>query len=248
VTELVDLSVRGRTAVVTLQRQAKRNALTIELCDLIREAATTAVADGARSLVVTGEGTSFCSGADLDAVYGDAFRESLYGMLHALAALPVPVVAAVNGPAIGAGTQLAIACDVRVAAPGAAFAIPTAGNALAVDPWTIRRFALLAGNGAARAALLGLEKIDADRAHALGLADRLGTVDDAIAWAEQMAELAPLTLAYSKQVLNAVFEPEFEAATAAELTRSFEACWTSDDFAEGRAARLEKRKPQFKGL
>lgn len=247
-TELVDLSVNGRTAVLTLQRQAKRNALTIELCDLIRDAAATAVADGARSLVVTGEGTSFCSGADLDAVYGDAFRDSLYGMLHTLAALPVPVVAAVNGPAIGAGTQLAIACDVRVAAASAVFAIPTAGNALAVDPWTIRRFSLFAGNGAARAALLGLEKIDASRAHALGLADRLGTVDDAIAWAEQMAELAPLTLAYSKQVLNTVFEPDLDPATAKELTTAFEACWTSEDFAEGRAARLEKRKPQFKGL
>ncbi|GAY08851.1 enoyl-CoA hydratase [Pseudonocardia sp. N23] len=248
VSELLDLSHRGRTAVITLQRQAKRNALTIELCDLIREAATSAVADGARSLVVTGEGTSFCSGADLDAVYGDTFRDALYGMLHTLAASPIPVVAAVNGPAIGAGTQIAIACDVRVAAPTAAFAIPTAGNALAVDPWTIRRFALLAGNGAARAALLGLDRIDASRAHALGLVDRLGDLDDAIAWAEQMADLAPLTLAYSKQVLNTVFEPDLDPGTDAALQKAFETCWTSEDFAEGRAARLEKRKPVFRGL
>ncbi|ODT98810.1 MAG: enoyl-CoA hydratase [Pseudonocardia sp. SCN 72-86] len=246
--ELVDLRTSGRTAVITLRRPEKRNALTIELCDLVRDAATGAVADGARSLVVTGEGTSFCAGADLDAVYGDTFREALYGMLQTLTTLPIPVVAAVNGPAIGAGTQIAIACDVRVAAPTAAFAIPTAGNALAVDPWTIRRFSLLAGNSAARAALLGLEKIDASRAHALGLADRLGDLDDAVAWADQMAELAPLTLAYSKQVLNTVFEPEFDAATAAELGKSFDACWTSEDFAEARAARLEKRKPVFRGL
>lgn len=246
--ELVDLRTSGRTAVITLRRPEKRNALTIELCDLIRDAATTAVADGARSLVITGDGTSFCSGADLDAVYGDAFREALYGMLHTVASLPVPVVAAVNGPAIGAGTQLAIASDVRVAAPAAVFGIPTAGNALAVDPWTIRRFSLLAGNGAARAALLGLERIDAARAHTLGLVDRLGDLDDAIAWAEQMAELAPLTLAYSKQVLNTVFEPDLDPAVAKELETSFDACWTSEDFAEGRAARLEKRKPVFRGL
>lgn len=242
--ELVDLSVHGRTAVITLQRPDKRNALTIELCDLLRDAVRTAVADGARALVLTGQGSAFCAGADLDGVYSAEFRDALYGMLHTVADAPVPVVAAVNGPAIGAGTQLAIAADVRVAAPAAVFAIPTAGNALAVDPWTIHRFALLAGNGVARAVLLGLDRVDADRAFTLGLAERTGTVTEAIQWAQQMADLAPLTLAYSKRALNALAEP---AASVAELDAAFEACWSTADLEEARRARAEKRAPRFQG-
>ena len=111
--------------MITLDRQDKRNALHSELCGRLRGAVAAALADGARALVLTGAGTSFCSGADLDAAYSPEFREALYGMLHAVADAPIPVVAAVNGPAIGAGTQLAIAADLRVAAPGAVFAVPT---------------------------------------------------------------------------------------------------------------------------
>ncbi len=78
---------------------------------------------------------------------------------HRLATLPIPVIAAVNGPAIGAGTQLAIACDLRVAGPTARFAVPTAKLGLAVDPWSVRRLASLAGGGSARAMLLGVDTL-----------------------------------------------------------------------------------------
>jgi enoyl-CoA hydratase len=158
----------------------------------------------------------------------------------------VPVVAAVNGPAIGAGTQLALAADLRVAAPAAVFGIPTAKIGLAVDPWTIRRFAHLAGNGTARAVLLACAQLDAQQAHACGFADRLGGLDDAIGWAAEIAELAPLTVAYAKQVLNNVVDSDAGDDEKA-LQRAFEACWASDDFAEGRRARTERRAPQFEG-
>ena len=243
---MIELTTRDRVAVITLERSEKRNALTVELCDRLRDAVRTAVKDGARVLVITGEGSSFCSGADLDAVYSDAFRGALYDMLHTVADAPVPVVAAVNGPAIGAGTQLALAADLRVAAPTAVFAIPTAKIGLAVDPWTIRRFARLAGHGTARAVLLACAQLDARQAHACGLAERLGSIDDALTWAAEMAELAPLTVAYSKQVLNSVADAaggEDEEA----LLRAFEACWASEDFAEGRRARAERRAPRFEG-
>jgi enoyl-CoA hydratase len=243
---MIELTTRERVAVITLQRPEKRNALTVELCDLLRDAVRTATGDDARVLVITGEGSSFCSGADLDAVYSDAFRDSLYDMLHTVADAPVPVVAAVNGPAIGAGTQLALAADLRVAAPTAVFAIPTAKIGLAVDPWTIRRFAHLAGNGTARAVLLACAQLDAQQAHACGFAERLGSVDDALAWAGEMAELAPLTVAYSKQVLNTLADADAGDAEKA-LLRAFEACWASDDFAEGRRARVERRAPRFEG-
>lgn len=242
---MIELSWHGRVAVVTLDRPDKHNALNVELCRLI-EAAMTEAADG-RAIVLTGNGRSFCSGADLDEVYTADFREALYGMLHAVTDAPVPVVAAIDGAAIGAGTQLAIAADFRVVAPRARFAVPTARIGLAVDPWTIRRLALLAGNGVARRLLLACDQIDAEAALAGGLADLAGTTEEAVAWAQQMAELAPLTQAYSKRVLNEVFEPEFDELLDKRLHEAFEGCWASEDFAEGRRSRTEKRPPVFQG-
>jgi enoyl-CoA hydratase len=248
---MIDVERRGRVGVITLNRPDKRNALNIAQCEQLRATVLSALDEGARALVLTGAGTSFCSGADLDAVYSPEFRVALYDMLATVVDAPVPVIAAVNGPAIGAGTQLAIAADLRVAAPGAVFGVPTAKLGLAVDPWTIRRLSLLAGNGVARSLLLACVQLSGEDALAGGLVDRLGGVDDAIGWAESMADLAPLTVAYNKRVLNAVFEPDFDvapgAAASKELFEAFEGCWTSEDFAEGRRAREEKRAPRFQG-
>ncbi len=243
---MIEVSRRGDVAVLTLDRPEKHNALTIALCDAVHDAVRDA-AGSARAVVLTGRGRSFCSGADLDEVYTADFRAALYRMLHAVADAPLPVVAAVNGAAIGAGTQLAIAADLRVVAPGARFGVPTARIGLAVDPWTIRRLALLAGNGVARRLLLACDQVDAQEALAGGLADRAGSVEDALAWAEGMTALAPLTVAYSKRVLNEALEPELDPDAAARLDAAFEACWSSEDFAEGRRSRAEKRPPVFQG-
>jgi enoyl-CoA hydratase len=247
---MIDSTFSGRVAVITLQRPEKRNALNIELCERLTAAVRDALDAGARALVLTGSGTSFCAGADLDAVYSAEFREALYGMLRTVADAPVPVVAAVNGPAIGGGTQFAIATDLRVVAPTAVFAIPTARNGLAVDPWTIRRLTHLAGGGPARAVLLACAQLDADQALACGLADRRGDLDEAVAWASATTELAPLSVAYSKQVLNAMV-PDGDGsgsdASDKALLRAFEACWDSEDVAEARRARAERRAPRFEG-
>lgn len=243
----VTVDRHGGVALLTLRRPDKRNALNTELCHRLRDAVTGALADGARVLVLTGDGTSFCAGADLDTVYTAEFRTALYEMLHTVTDAPVTVIAAVNGPAIGAGTQLALAADLRMAAPGAVFGVPTARLGLAVDPWTIRRLALLAGHGAARRLLLACDQLGTEEALAGGLVDRSGSTEDALAWATGMADLAPLTVAYTKQVLGAVFEPEFEPLTDRVLVEAFEGCWDSDDFTEGRRARTEKRPPRFAG-
>src|SRR5690606_28973746 len=135
--------------VLTLNRPSKRNALSLELCERLGDAVRQGARDS-RAIVVTGAGSTFCAGADLDEVYGEEFLEALQGMIRSITSTPVPVVAAVNGPAIGGGTQLALACDLRVATETARFAIPTARNGLAVDPWTIRRLSEIVGGGHAR--------------------------------------------------------------------------------------------------
>ena len=241
---VISAETRDRTSLIRIDRHERRNALDAEHCHALRQAVEEAVATGARAVVVTGEGSSFCAGADLDTVYDDGFRAALYGMLASITAAPVPVVAAVNGPAIGAGTQIALACDLRVAAPAAVFAVPTARNGLAVDPWTVRRLALLAGGGPARALLLGAASLDAQRAHALGLVDRLADLDAALAWAAEIATFAPLSLRYSKVALQALLEP---GRWDSIVDEAFEACWLSEDRVEGHLSRTQRRPPRFQG-
>lgn len=252
---MIDVELRGEAsqiAVVRIDRPDRRNALDVSHCEGLRDSVDKVLAAGARVLVVTGVGTSFCAGADLDQVYGEVFTEALYVALHAICDAPVPVIAAVNGPAIGAGTQLALAADLRVVAPAARFGVPTARLGLAVDPWTLRRLTLLAGGGAARALVLGCETIDAERALAVGLAQRPGELDAALAWAKELAGLAPLTLSYSKLALNRALQPDPAGATGGgavdnAVMAAFQACWASADAQEGRRARQEKRAPRFLG-
>jgi enoyl-CoA hydratase/carnithine racemase len=230
----------GDVAVIEIDRHERRNALDTAHCDALREAINEAMTGHpARAVVITGVGSSFCAGADLGAVYDTSFRDALYAMLAAVTDAAVPVLAAVNGPAIGAGAQLAMASDLRVAAPEASFAIPTARLGIAVDPWTIRRLALLSGTGTAQAMLIGGEWLDADRALRCGLASRLGDRAAALGWARELAGLAPLSLAYAKKALNKPDDPG--------LVKDFEACWASDDAAEGQRARAGKRPPRFRG-
>ncbi|GAA3529767.1 enoyl-CoA hydratase [Aeromicrobium panaciterrae] len=231
----------GDVVILELQREERRNALNLELCREIHAGVDQAVSDGARVIVITGQGTAFCAGADLGGVYGDEFLQALYGMLSRLTQVPVPLIAAVNGPAIGAGTQLAMACDLRVADTTAKFAVPTARNGMAVDAWTIRQLAALAGGGVARRLMIAAETLHRDEALTVGLADRAGTLADALAWAQQIAELAPLALAHNKLVLNS------SAADDAAIEASFAAVWASEDVRESAAARDEKRPPIFKG-
>ncbi|MEO6605087.1 MAG: enoyl-CoA hydratase [Aeromicrobium sp.] len=231
----------GDVVVIELQRDERRNALNLELCREIQAAVDEAVEAGARAIVITGQGTAFCAGADLGGVYGDEFLEALYGMLARLTEVPVPLIAAVNGPAIGAGTQLAMACDLRVADASSKFAVPTARNGMAVDAWTIRTLSALAGGGTARRLMLAAETLNAEEALAVGLADRFGTLADATAWAHEIAQLAPLALAHNKLVLNST------SGDDAAIDASFAAVWASEDVRESAAARDEKRPPVFKG-
>ena len=236
---MIETTRHDAVSVIELQREDRRNALDLQQCQAIHHAVDVAVDEGARVIVITGKGSAFCSGADLGGVYGDEFLSALYGMLHHLAELPVPLIAAVNGPAIGAGTQLALACDLRVADTHAAFAVPTAKNGMAVDAWTIRTLAEVAGHGSARRLMLAAETFDRDQALAVGLADRAGTIDDALTWAAEIAKLAPLSLAHNKLVLN--------GGDDAAVAESFAACWASEDVREAALARNEKRIPHFAG-
>ena len=199
---MIGISRDADVVTIELQREDRRNALNSDMVEALREAVQSASDDGARAIVLTGRGSVFCAGADLSEVYSDNFKENLMEMLHTIDSVPVPVIAAVNGPALGAGTQLAIASDLRVVAPNAYFAIPAAKLGISVDRWTVQRLASVAGPGAARTILFGAEALGATDALTHGLANKLGSLDDARVWAKSISELAPLTLQYLKLAFN----------------------------------------------
>ncbi|MFI2284502.1 enoyl-CoA hydratase [Nocardia beijingensis] len=241
---MLGVSRDGDVVTIELQREERRNALNHELVTLLREAVLAAVADQARAIVLTGRGPVFSAGADLSGVYSGDFLSGLLDMLHAIESAPVPVISAINGAAIGAGVQLALASDLRVIAPEAYIAVPAAKLGITVDRWTVRRLAALIGGGPARTVLLGAAQISADDAYTFGFANRIGTVADAQAWAKHIAALAPLSLRHMKLVLNddGTREPE-----TAQQRAALEAAWTSEDAKEGRLARQEKRPAKFVG-
>ncbi|WP_197378574.1 enoyl-CoA hydratase [Mycolicibacterium mengxianglii] len=236
----------GNVTTIELQRPERRNALNSELVDGLRETIEAASTDDVRAIVLTGAGTVFCAGADLSGdVYAADFPDKAVALNLAIDRVPVPVIGAVNGPAIGAGLQLAMICDLRVVAPEAFFQFPIAKYGLALDNWSVRRLSSLVGYGRARGMLLGAERLSAEVALQTGMANRLGTLADAQQWAAEIAELAPLSLQHSKRVLND--DGAYAAEWPPHHKELFDQAWGSQDVLEAQVARVEKRPPNFQG-
>src|SRR5512145_12386 len=148
---------------MTIDRVDRRNAVDHAALDSLA-AALDGCGDDVRAVVLTGAGGHFCAGADLQGVEDTSFTELLRSVLDRLRLAPFVTIAAADGAALGAGTQLAVACDLRVATPQASFGIPAGRLGLAVDRWTVDRLADLAGAGPARAMLLAAEVVKGDEA------------------------------------------------------------------------------------
>lgn len=229
---------------VTIDRPERRNALDLDALAGLAAALDEARANRARVLVLDGANGHFCAGADLTGVTDPVFVEHLNGVLEGLRTLECPTIAAIDGAALGAGTQLAVACDLRVATPTATFGIPAARLGLMVDHWTVQRLAAMAGQGTARAMLLAAETFPGVDAHRLGLVQRLGDPTDAMDWADAIAALAPLTIAGHKVGCN---EAEAMTGTPPAYREAWHTAWSSQDLAEGLAAFTERRNPTFTG-
>jgi enoyl-CoA hydratase len=243
---MIGASRDGDVLTLEMQRPERRNALNGELVDGLREAIEKAAGEDVRAIVLTGQGHVFSSGADLSGGQGvaDELPDKAKALNIAIDQAPIPVIGAVNGPAIGAGVILSMICDLRVVAPEAYFQFPVAKYGIALDNWSIRRLTSLVGAGRARGMLMAAERLTSETALQTGMANRIGTVSDAQVWAKEIAGFAPLALQHAKRVLNDDGASEDPWPSHQEL---FDRAWSSQDIIEAQVARIEKRPPNFQG-
>ena len=256
------VSTENGVATIVLSRPSQYNALTATLLDALHKTFTSLERDAAvRAIVLTGEGKGFCSGQSLDdpALAGkngkiDIFRavEGRYNpLLRKMLLMETPNVAAVNGPAAGAGMGLALACDLRIASETASFMTAFTRIGLVPDSALSLLLPRIIGYGRAMEAILLSEKIDAKRAHEIGLVNRICAPEKLLAEthaiAEQLAR-GPRALGLAKRELaHNVFSPG-----SLERGLSYEAemqaiAGASSDFEEGIAAFRDKRDAKFSG-
>jgi len=255
----VHVSRRDATAVLTIDRPDAGNSISAEVVEALEGFFHEARDDGAlRAVIVTGAGDRFfAAGGDVKRYREIGSREQLRTaferprrLLDDIEAFPRPVIAAVNGWALGGGAELMLACDLRVAAEDARIGFPYAKLSLFCGWYGAERLVAAVGQGAARGLLLRGEPVDAAQALRIGLVHEVapagGALERAIEIAGELAALAPLTMGATKRVLNAIARESHNHARAV-ADREFEDLWVSEDHREAEAAFADKRRPRFKG-
>lgn len=245
-----------RTLVWTIDRPEAKNALNRETMALLLQAAEDARRDPTlRAVVITGAGDAFVSGGDLrelrDATteaQATAFSEAGAELCARLEALPVPVIAALPGPALGGGAELALACDLRVADARATMSFRQVRMGVTTAWGTVARLVALVGRSTAARLLYTSHDLSAADAKVAGLVDEVvangSCTEVAIAWALDATQGSPAAIASMKALLRTACAPS--DALAAEERRRFVETWTGPDHAEAMSAYFERRPPKWR--
>lgn len=248
----------GFIVTLTLNRPHAANALGVTLLRALRDATRTLAADEtARAVVVTGMGErAFCAGADLKERAGmtpDEVRETVTTIrdtMRAIAMLPIPVIAAINGAALGGGTELALACDIRFAASTAKLGLTETGLGIIPGGGGTQRLARLIGPGRAMEMIATARILDAEEAARIGLVSAVYSPESvrahALACAQRIAANAPVAVRAAKEAVMRGLDLTLDEGLELE-TRLYERTVHTTDRLEGLAAFREKRAPVYRG-
>ena len=243
-------------ARLTISNPDRRGALDHEILDALAGHARTLEA---RCLVIRGSGQVFSAGYDIGNLGEQSFEESAERLvahpfndaIEALEAYVYPVLAALNGHAIGGGLELALTCDIRVAARGIRLGMPPAKLGLIYSHTGLRRFIDVCGVANTAELFYVGRNVDAERAERMGLVNELVEPEElderVLDLAAEIASGAPLSLAGNKRAIRALRARPLPEDVERELVELRESCFRSEDFREGVRAFAEKRKPVWRG-
>lgn len=248
----VRCETKDAIAVVTIDREKALNALNAEVLDDLKAAFDSIDTESVRCVIVTGAGQkSFVAGADiaemsgLDAQGGETFGKKGNDVFRMIETFPLPVIAAVNGFALGGGCELAMSCDFRICAEQAIFGQPEVSLGITPGFGGTQRLARLVGPGMAKQLIYTAKNIKAEEALRIGLVNAIYPAEELMAAAEklagQIAANAPVAVRACKKAINESLEQPMEEAVVTE-EKLFGSCFATEDQKTGMQAFLEKKK------
>jgi enoyl-CoA hydratase len=244
-------------AVLIIDRQEKLNALDPQVTEEIGQSLLELEAEGPRTIIVTGAGErSFVAGADIsamsvmDPLEAKRFSEIGHAAMALLDRSPVPTIAAIGGFALGGGCEVALACDIRVAAENATFGFPEVSLGILPGMGGTQRLPRLVGPALAKELIFTGRRIGAEEAREIGLVNRVVPQGEALSAARELAaEIAanaPLAVRHAKSATNRALDVDLVSGLEYEADQ-FALLFSTEDAREGMGAFAERRKPEFKG-
>ncbi len=250
--EFINYEVEGQVGVITINRPKALNALNSQVLDELDKTLDAVDIDTVRALILTGAGEkSFVAGADigemstLTKAEGEAFGKKGNDVFRKLETFPIPVIAAVNGFALGGGCEISMSCDIRICSENAVFGQPEVGLGITPGFGGTQRLARIVGVGMAKQMIYSARNIKADEAYRIGLVNAVYPLEELMPAAQKLAasiaKNAPIAVRNCKKAINDGLQVNMDEAIVIE-EKLFGDCFESYDQKEGMAAFLEKRK------
>ena len=250
--EFITYEVEGQIGIITINRPKALNALNSAVLDELDKTLDAVDQEAIRCLILTGAGEkSFVAGADigemstLTKAEGEAFGKKGNDVFRKLETFPIPVIAAVNGFALGGGCEISMSCDIRICSENAVFGQPEAGLGLTPGFGGTQRLARIVGTGKAKEMIYGARNIKAEEAYRIGLVNNVYPAEELMPAAKKLASTiarnAPIAVRNCKRAINEGMQVDMDQAIVIE-EKLFGSCFETCDQKEGMNAFLEKRK------
>ena len=254
--EFILYEQKGATGIITINRERALNALNSTVLEELDQTLDAVNLDEVRCLILTGAGQkSFVAGADigemsnLTKTEGEAFGKKGNDVFRKLETFPIPVIAAINGFALGGGCEIAMSCDIRICSDNAVFGQPEVGLGITPGFGGTQRLARLVGAGMAKQMIYTARNIKADEAYRIGLVNAVYTQEELMPAAEKMAagiaKNAPIAVRNCKKAINEGLDVDMDAALVIE-EKLFGDCFETEDQKYGMAFFLDKNKEKVK--